>query len=544
MRKIFFIFGLLALAAANPLFAQDTQQMPASSDSAYKKSLLEGINTSDPDVRPLVSADGNKLYFSRQVKSRRQKKEIDQDIYVAHKDPASGAWGEPERLSRNLNNNRSNAVVSINPDKEELILYNTYKKTENAPLVRTVKEEGKWKAPEEIAIQDYQNFSPYADFFLDFNHEVLLLAIKPSPAKGEQDLYVSFPDGENGWTKPVNMGPVLNSDKADFAPFMGADGRTLLFSSYGHNSLGGSDIFMSVRLDDSWKNWSQPVNLGPAINTRDDENYFSVDANFEYLYYTSQKARKAEWDMLQVKLPADFTAINGPVLSGLNSEEIKKIMDSGHYTISPTGSPTNAEGVAFAGWPSGPEPEPATEEAELPVENPEEEEEMAVAEDESIPARLRGFKPADEVNNLSAEAVTTRDYLQQILPEMDLAVRNTGNTTEFKLVQDILFGFNSIDVNGEYQQRLNNIARVLKEKENLKVQLIGHTDNIGSEEVNERVSRLRVNSVRNYLAARGINDSRLEVIGAGQAEPIAPNETSEGRNMNRRVETIIRSIDQ
>lgn len=517
MRKKNYFLGLLTFAMINPLFAQDNIPMSTGSDAGFSKTLMEGVNTTYPDIRPLVSADGKSLYFSRRIKAGSAKRVADEDIYVVYKDPASGSWGEAEALPKSLNNKMSNAVASVKPGGEELILFNTYSDMEDYPLVTTTKEGERWKSPEEISIRGFENLSPYADFFMDYEQEVLLMAIQPTKKTGQQDLFVAFPDGKNGWTEPLNMGPVVNSAKADFAPFMGGDGRTLFFSSYGHDTQGGSDIFMSVRLDDSWTNWSEPVNLGPAINTADDENYFSMDKEFEHLYYTSQKKGEDHWKMFEVKLPEGFTAINGPILSRLNSEEIRKIMESGNYSIDPDGAKTNAEGVAFAGWPEDPEMVPA-------------EEETAAVEAED--------------GSMSNGAASLHDYLQQELPGTELAVRVQGDTTEFKLVQNILYAFNSTEANGEYQQSLENIARVLKSREGLNVRLIGHTDNIGPAEVNERIARLRANNAARALTKMGISENRIELTGAGQKEPVASNETQEGRKQNRRVETIIRYIEK
>ena len=157
-----------------------------------------------------------------------------------------------------------------------------------------------------------------------------------------------------------------------------------------------------------------------------------------------------------------------------------------------------------------------------------------------MPERLRGFRPATEVTDLSEEAASLRDYLQEKIPGTELQIRQQEGMTEFKLVQNILYDFNSVYPKGEYYQRLNNISRVLREKGELKVQLIGHTDSIGSQEVNEEVARMRVRNIQRYLTERGVSNDRIEILGAGQGEPIAPNETDEGRDMNRRVETIIR----
>ena len=539
MRKKIVFLGLLAFTAVGPLFAQETLTSSTDSEIAFSKKAVEEVNTSYSELRPLITADGNILYFSR-----RGGKKKGPDIYVVRKDPETGRWGDVKHLSRRFNNKRWNAVVSANPSGKELVLFNTYRGTGYTPLVRIVKEKGLWQEPLGIPIQEYENFSPYSDFFVDYNQNVLLMAIETVESIGDQDLHVSFPQGKSGWSKPVNMGPVVNSAAPDFAPFMSTDGWTLFFSSYGHDDMQeGSDIFMSVRLDDSWTNWSVPVKLGPDINTEDDENYLSLDEDSQHMYYTSQKAgEELSGDIERIVLPEDFTAINGPVLVKLNSQEILKIMDSGQYKISPDGSPTNVEGIAFAGWPKEAEPEEVMEIAAADLGGAEEE--KMLAEEESLPVKGERNSTAEAVSSLSAEAAALLEYLQQQMPGIDLAISQKGDTTEFKLVQNILYDFNSIYPSEKYYQRLSNIAKVLKEKKDLKVQLIGHTDSLGSAEVNERVSSFRVRHIRRYLEDSGLSSNRLEVLGAGQGAPIAPNETDEGRNLNRRVETIIRFIEK
>lgn len=537
MRKIFYS-GLFVFITVWPLLAQERLKDFPDNGKAFGKIVLEELNTDHLEIRPLISADGNTIFFSRRKVERGWRKKRREEIYVAQKDPVAGGWGAPARLGDQLNNKRCNAVAGINPNGKELVLFNTYKDTENVPLVRTIKQRGTWGLPQEIHIQDYENFSPYSDFFVDFEQGVLLMAIQPHQTMGGQDLFVSFPDGRNGWTKPLNMGPVVNSEKSDFAPFMGADGKTLFFSSYGHKTHGGSDIFMTVRLDDSWTNWSVPANLGPQINTVGDENYFSVDHNFEYLYFSSQESGKEQGRIMRVTLPEDFTAINGPVLVNLHKDEIQRVLESGNFSVNPNGPVANAAGEVFDVWRDVVSGKNQKESAPI-LEEKSERKEIA-----SQLAKGNNEKPTGEIKSLlSSRATALLDYLQQELPGIDFVISLKGDTTEYELVQDILYGFNRVYVEGEYQQRLNVIANVLKNNEDLKVQLKGHTDNIGSPAVNQRVARLRVDNVLLYLTSRGVNRNRVEIMGVGQSTPAASNSSVGGRRLNRRVETLIRYIE-
>lgn len=338
---------------------------------------------------------------------------------------------------------------------------------------------------------------------------------------------------------------------------MGPDGRSLFFCSYGHDGIGGSDIYMSIRLDDSWLRWSDPVNLGPSINTAEEETYFSITGDFKYLYYSSYKPRDKNRNILEVELPEDFVAINGPVLVQLDSSTISKIMLSGNYEVNQQGRRRNAQGVSFEGWPGHENLLADASDNHSEVEGEEEAlekivaEEIAVAMQEAAGAEPKQHQAAGEDNfssapvaiSLSPAAEELYNFLQNALPELDLEVHQKQDTIEFKIVQNLLYNFNSVFVSAEYLPRLSRIARILRQRPELKVQLIGHTDNVGQEEINKKVAEQRVQNLVYYFRDRSIEPARIEVLGAGQANPLASNENEEGRKENRRVETIIRFIE-
>ena len=131
------------------------------------------------------------------------------------------------------------------------------------------------------------------------------MAVERNDGQGDQDLFVSFEKNDGTFSQPMNM-VTMNTKGADFAPFLSPDGKTLFFASYGHKGRGGADIFMVKRLDDTWQNWSQPVNLGAIINTRYDELYFSITADFQYMYMESYKPGSTKRNLSRVKLPEDL----------------------------------------------------------------------------------------------------------------------------------------------------------------------------------------------------------------------------------------------
>lgn len=544
MSKVFTIASLIFTAASFLAQAQTEEE-----NKFEKEPLPSTINTKYIEARPLISGDGKTLFFNRRLYPENFAGVKDfQDIYVANYNPETDTWSQPQNIGKTLNDRQANAVASVNSDGTEGIFFNTYTKGKRAPLARSRQTANGWTKPTPINIQNFVNVNDFADYHYDFRENVLFLAIEGDVTQGQQDIYVSLPDGFGNWKEPINLGNVINTREAEFSPFLGSDGRSLFFASYGHDGMGGSDIFMSVRLDDTWLRWSTPVNLGKPINSNQEESYFSITDDFKYLYYTTYSARQTNRDIVRVRLPEDFTAVNGPVIAQLDSAAISKIMLSGNYTINQEGARRNFEGVSFEGWPEdeGVE-ESLTEDSVQVAENNTTSSRDATTTTANTAAnvpegetsRYTGFIPVSDANNLSPEAQELKRYLQQKLAGTELLVRQDGGTVEFKIVQNLEYDFNSVFVTPNYLPRLRSIGNILKDKENLKVQLIGHTDEVGSPEANERVARQRVENLNSYFKRRGIDDNRIEIVSAGSAEPLASNDSEANRRQNRRVETIL-----
>lgn len=548
MSKVFTIASLIFTAASFLAQAQTEEE-----NKFEKEPLPSTINTKYIEARPLISGDGKTLFFNRRLFPENFAGVKDfQDIYVANYNPETDTWSQPQNIGKTLNDRQANAVASVNSDGTEGIFFNTYTKGKRAPLARSRQTANGWTKPTPINIQNFVNVNDFADYHYDFRENVLFLAIEGDVTQGQQDIYVSLPDGFGNWKEPINLGNVINTREAEFSPFLGSDGRSLFFASYGHDGMGGSDIFMSVRLDDTWLRWSTPVNLGKPINSNQEESYFSITDDFKYLYYTTYSARQTNRDIVRVRLPEDFTAVNGPVIAQLDSAAISKIMLSGNYTINQEGARRNFEGVSFEGWPEdeGVEVSPTvalTEDSVQVAENNTTSSRDATTTTANTTAnvpegetsRYTGFIPVSDANNLSPEAQELKRYLQQKLAGTELLVRQDGGTVEFKIVQNLEYDFNSVFVTPNYLPRLRSIGNILKDKENLKVQLIGHTDEVGSPEANERVARQRVENLNSYFKRRGIDDNRIEIVSAGSAEPLASNDSEANRRQNRRVETIL-----
>ncbi len=144
-----------------------------------------------------------------------------------------------------------------------------------AGLSYSVNMRGQWSQPIAINIHDDYNMSQHENRYVSLKSGVIISSVQRADTYGARDLYVSFWNGTSG-TEPINMGGVINTEFEESSPFLADDLKTLYFASKGHNGYGGYDIFVTKRLDDSWTNWTEPENLGPAVNGSLDDEFFSI----------------------------------------------------------------------------------------------------------------------------------------------------------------------------------------------------------------------------------------------------------------------------
>ena len=134
---------------------------------------------------------------------------------------------------------------------------------------------------------------------------------------GDNDIYVSFIQKNKTWSVPKNIGGIINTAGVESSPFLAADGKTMYFSSDGFSGFGKRDLYMTKRLDDTWTNWTEPVNLGNVINSEENESYYSIPASGEYAYFVSSKKSLGKSDIFRIKLPNEIKPAPVSLISGL-----------------------------------------------------------------------------------------------------------------------------------------------------------------------------------------------------------------------------------
>lgn len=477
--------------------------------------LSEKVNSEFSELRPLISPDGKTLYFSRRNHPDNIGGVKDyEDIWFSEMDPVSGEWMEAQNIGSVLNNDGPNFISSITPDGNTMVLLlgNEYKSNGKmaAGVSISTKTADGWSKPQNLQIPNNYNLSDKANFYMANNRKAIIMAVERDDSYGDRDLYVSFLEDDEQWTEPKNLGSTVNTASEESAPFLAADDETLYFSSRGFSGYGGSDIYVTRRLDDTWENWSEPENLGPDINSELDDEFFNIPASGQYAYY-SRAITEENMDIFRVELPvfykpAPVVAVKGKVYNAKTNEPIAaKIF----YEKLPEGEEI---GIARS--------EAGTGDYEIILPSGEQYGYLAEAEGFlSISANI------DLTEQQEYKEVTQDLYLVPVEREQTIVMNN------------VFFGFDQSALRNESFPELRRIATFLTKNQNIKIEIGGHTDSYGNDAYNQKLSERRANSVRDFFVDQGIAPERIKAIGYGETKPIVSGSLNiAGQQENRRVE--------
>lgn len=486
--------------------------------------LDKNVNSDQKELNPILSPDGKTLYFSRQNYSGNIGGVNDkEDIWYSDINP-DGTWSLAKNMGPQFNNefpNHINSINSVTPDGKSavMILGNKYVdggKKSIAGVSISSNFSGKWSTPKPLNIINDYNYNEKANYFLTNNRQTLLMSVERDDTFGDRDLYVSFMQADSSWTEPLNLGKTINTVAEEASPFLAMDDKTLYFSSNGFSGYGGSDIYISKRLDDSWTNWSEPENMGKVINSNLDDTFFNIPANSEYAYY-SRGVSEENSDIYRVKLPVIKTPEPWVTVRG-------KLVDA------KTGQPMDAK-IIYQRLSDGKDigiSESNAETGDFEIKLP-------AGEMYSVRAEANGYisesQPLDLRNVNSGQVMP--DFNFNLRPIQVVPVETDAVIT----LNSIFFDFDKATLKTESYPELNRVVKLLTDEPTITIEVAGHTDSIGTEEYNQWLSQRRANTVQRYLVSKGVDLKRVKAIGYGEGKPVATNdEEKEGRELNRRVE--------
>jgi len=517
-------FGIDAVAISDsnyPIIADiPTMQMLAS--GIVIEALDKNVNSQYSELNPLLSPDGKTLYFSRKNHPENIGGTSDkEDIWYSELDSA-GHWQLAKNMGRKFNNegpNFMNTIQAVTPDGKSAIVLLGNRYLNNGKMQAGVSISsnvgGEWTRPVALNIKDDYNYNEKANFFLTNNRKTLIMSVERDDTHGDRDLYVSFMVGRDStWTAPLNLGEVVNTAGEESAPFLASDDKTLYFSSKGFSGYGGSDIYVTRRLDDTWTNWSEPENLGPEINSPLEDLFFNIPASSEYAYY-SRGVSDTNTDIFRIKLPIVKTPEPWVTVKG-------KIVDK-------DGKPLGAK-IVYERLPDG-------KELGIAQSNPETGEyEIRLPAGHNYGVRAEADGKVSESQNLdltnakSDQVIDGKDFdlepikVAPVQPDVTIVLNN------------VFFDFDKTTLKPESFPELNRIVALMTDKPGMQIEIAGHADAIGTEEYNLGLSERRARAVAKYLADKGISKDRITAVFFGEANPVGTNDTPAGRKKNRRVE--------
>ncbi len=482
-----------------------------SSDSYTPENLGPNVNSEYPELAPIVTPDGKRIYFTREGHPANFGISKKQDIWFSDVD-SSGNFLPATILPKPINNEYHNFAFATTPDGLSLIVGNVYNPDGTMRKgVSFARFNGyDWDFPKEIVIDGFENLNERGAYFLALNGRVMILSIEGSDSFGGLDLYVSFLMDNGIFSKPVNLGSDINTADDETSPFLAYDDETLFFSSAGYPGYGNWDIFMTRRLDSSWKKWSKPMNLGKIVNSSNWDAYFNIPASGEFAYFVSSSNSFGKEDIFRVRLPKELRPKPVVVISGkvLNKKTEQPLKARIQYETLPEGKI-----VGFT------ESNPLTGDYKI-----------------VLPGGTQyGFHAqADSFMSINENIDIRLDLrYQEIHRNLYLVPLEVGESIR---LNNIFFEYKDYQLRTESFAELNRLVNLMKENPQLVVEISGHTDNIGSPAYNLNLSLMRARAVADYLISMGIAPGRMIVKGYGEKFPVDSNETEEGRQLNRRVE--------
>ncbi|MEM8966577.1 MAG: OmpA family protein [Bacteroidota bacterium] len=487
---------------------------------------LKKLNTDNQDYAPLITSDGKSLIFtSRREGSTGGKKAYDdnyyEDIYIVRRN--KGDWLIPEKISSNINTHYHECGAAISPDGKTLFIYVD---EGDGDIYYSTYQDKEWSVP--LPVSQHVN-SPYRELSVSVNKagdELYFSSNRPG-GFGGFDLYVSRKDRRGEWGPPENLGPKINTEADEDAPFIHPSGKSLFFSSEGHIGMGGYDIFQSRFYQGKW---TTPVNLGYPINTAQDDNYFVVSEDNAYGYYATAREDGLGGNDLYVinmkpeKTPTKPVATSTPVKN--TTYFVGKVTDTG------SGKPIFAELILSDNRKNIIIDRQYSDAATGTFK-------IAIPEGENFGLIVEAEGYLFYSTNFGVDQLKGRKEIKRSI-RLDKA--EVGSVT---ILKNIFFATGKASIKEESISELDRIHELLKANPNLKIQINGHTDDVGEADYNQKLSEQRAQSVANYLLQYGISDAQVVAKGFGETRPLVSNDDEfGGREINRRTEIEILSVHE
>lgn len=503
------------------------------------------LNSRYNDHSPLISADESMMIFTSTRNNGRTARmddgQYDEDIYIS--DNISKNWVVPNEIGEPINTQFDDATVGLFPDGQQLLIYNGRKG--NGDIEMCTLKGTKWEYPKAMPKPINSDARETSACFSPDGRKIYFVSDRAG-GYGGSDIYVCTKTDKDKWGEAVNLGPIVNSQYDEEAVFMHPDGRTLYFSSTGHNTMGGYDIFMS-QMDDNG-NWTEPVNLGYPINSPDNDLCFVISANGRHGYCSSARTEGfGGLDIYRMTFlgPEKPYTLSGEdnLISARSQPVSDMVMEASVELV--TIRLTIVKGIVRDAISN----EPIS--ANIDIIDNEKNEVIFTSQTNSATGKFLVSLPSGKNYGLAVKAdnylfhsenfdIPAATEYQEI--EKDIALNNIKKDVKI-ILKNVFFETGSANLKPTSYAELGRLTKLMSDFPAMRIEISGHTDNQGSKATNQRLSEARAKAVVDFLISEGVDASRLEYKGYAFDQPVADNSTKEGRAMNRRVEFKVLSTE-
>jgi OmpA-OmpF porin, OOP family len=497
---------------------------------------FQSVNSSYDEQHPVISPDGKTMFFtiSNHPGNIGGKKDPG-DIWFSRL--IGDQWSAPVHAGTLLNDRAYNAVAGISANGEQLFLHGHYDPSGSAARTQGISISSNtgngWSRPANITIPYFLNKSRILSGSISADGSTFIFSAETYGTHGVDDIYVST-NSSGKWSEPKNLGTTINTQFQELSPSLSPDGKTLYFSSNGRRGSGSFDVFMAMRLDDTWTSWSAPINMGGNINSGGRELYFIHYPALGYAVFTSTINSDGYGDIKLYRQDEPFVRKDTLLMVQDAPDTVIQIVESNYDSA----HESNARKVRVYGRVANSKTGESLV-AKILFSGPAMNSHTVISSAEGYSVSI----PSTDQYTITIEAngyVSTMEKLDIHTYEMkelemnfNLQPVEVGTTVNLK---NVLFMQAKTDILPESFPELDLVVNFLKANPAVKIELAGHTDNRGVHADNVKLSQQRVNKVKEYLVSKGIDSKRISGKGYGGTKPIASNDTEESRRMNRRVD--------
>ncbi len=480
------------------------------------------VNTIYDEQNPVISPDGRAMYFTvaNHPQNMGGKKDLG-DIWVSIF--LDGKWQAPKHGGTIINDFNYNGVAGFSADGEKIFLLGHYSQISNVTTQGfsfSSKTDNGWSIPENISIPYFLNRSNMLTGDISPDGNIFIFSAEGYTTTGAEDIYVSLK--QNGkWGEPINLGKTINTAFQEMSPTLSVDTRSIFFASNGLKGLGSFDIFTSVRLDNTWQNWSNPLPLGDGINSEARELFYRTTAG--NTLFTTTRDSDGYGDIRSV-----LDAQNAPRIDTLIKMTENRYDENNTNNVFIKGIVTNSKtGAGIA--------------AQLKFRT-----DSIYTTTSFADGKYKIRIPSTKVYTIEVEK---KGYVN-LLERLDIqTLKLNALEMNFKLqpievgtlvnLKSVLFYMGTTSLLEESYPELDVVVDFLKTNPKVEIELEGHTDNRGDAKKNVTLSQERVGKIKSYLVSKGISSKRVRGKGFGGSKPIATSDSEEARKLNRRVEFLI-----